>query len=76
MKQGKGELTTYWLVRDGYDSKSTTEQMGGVKRDSEHPNTLVFDEDGGKMERLINWNVDVLLRILRQVVARRESHGF
>lgn len=76
--KGKGELQTYWLRlsvsrSEGGSSVHSSEYydennplcMSDVSLEAEVDN---FDE---KTLRLIDWNVDVLLRLLRQIVARR-----
>jgi class 3 adenylate cyclase len=75
--KGKGHMTTYWLsvgndrscskrstssrsqASEGYDS------TGNAGLDT---NAVILDD---KTKRLVNWNVQVLLRFLKQIVARR-----
>jgi class 3 adenylate cyclase len=76
--KGKGELETYWLdTRGGTNtpschSVSSGSGTGGIEEDegADYPQTNSLDE---KTCRLIDWNVDLLLRSLREVVARRQA---
>ena len=87
--KGKGELTTFWLhVSDKTSGSSTTESSSNAG-DTHVPCRIhdldladIGDEKGTsrvlrllseKSVRLIGWNVDLLLRSLRQIVARRQS---
>ena len=68
---GKGELQTFWLSsldeeKEGSIGKSET---AIVSRPIEETTTGI-DE---KIARLINWNVDMTLRLLRQIAARRQT---
>jgi class 3 adenylate cyclase len=72
MAKGKGDLETYWLVID----KSQQDQVQDLEsdtasssNDSKHNSASNFDE---RLLRLIDWNTDTLLRLLKQVVARRD----
>jgi hypothetical protein len=77
--KGKGEMQTYWLeisARNDSSVMDSSSQSGGSSNavddeleDVQGPTTSrVFDS---KTTRLIEWNVDVLLRLLKQIVARR-----
>jgi hypothetical protein len=82
--KGKGELQTYWLELT--DKAETGSAASGADEnaenrildDSEHVSAAIAEKTGidpGKTERLIDWNVEVLLRLLKQVVARRQHQG-
>lgn len=85
--KGKGELQTYWLeVRHLESDKALStmhESMSNglrVELQNEAVQEAMADDKvkrviSEKMARLIDWNVDVLLRLLRAVVARREAEG-
>jgi hypothetical protein len=77
--KGKGELQTYWLdvgansgSSTGRDSSSdagteiVTEQMP-----DDELSGLFSSPHSAKTLRLIDWNVDVLVRLLKQIVAHR-----
>ena len=82
--KGKGNMETYWLIRHGSDDRtdsgSSTEyrvledelgnsqRVDGASRNGSMVKTLSI----GKHNRLVKWNHDVLLRLIRQIVARRK----
>ena len=88
--KGKGELTTYWLelkgesarsshsgassesCEEGADSKTAPESVSqdGIPKKQQGPAIL-----SEKHQRLVNWNTEILCRILREAVARRETVG-
>ena len=76
--KGKGEMQTYWLeisARNDSSVMDASSQSGCSDRveeidDRVTPTSRVFDS---KTTRLIEWNVDVLLRLLKQIVARSRS---
>jgi hypothetical protein len=87
--KGKGELQTYWLyLRNHSDRSSANEHLSsnGSSRDTDDDHDIHINvvrdamEDpkvkrlmGDKTSRLIDWNVDVLLRLLKTIVARRQA---
>lgn len=84
--KGKGELQTYWLnvARNRSDSTSSagdsseagTEVDDADKpKDETFPVPKLFSMSNSKMTRLVEWNVDVLLRLLKQLVAMRRACG-
>jgi class 3 adenylate cyclase len=79
--KGKGELQTYWLDRSdkGETVISGNEQSDDVAKDNlDDAAVVVADKSGidpAKTERLIDWTVEVLVRLLKQVVGRRRSNG-
>jgi hypothetical protein len=76
--KGKGELQTYWLDI-GANAGSSTGRDSSSDAGSEIVTELMADEMPGltssphnaKTLRLIDWNVDVLVRLLKQIVAHR-----
>ena len=77
--KGKGEMQTYWLeltsrdsssVQDGTSSSGGSEAGNEVFGDYAQAMSGMFD---AKTIRLIEWNADVLLRLLKQIVARRRA---
>uniref|UniRef100_A0A7S3P5D0 Phosphodiesterase n=1 Tax=Amphora coffeiformis TaxID=265554 RepID=A0A7S3P5D0_9STRA len=73
--KGKGTLTTYWLdLKSAVDggSKESSSNGGGDDAvdaiDHDQDQKVVLDE---KASRLVKWNVDILSRYLRKIVARR-----
>ena len=79
--KGKGELTTYWLkVGMNHAGPSSIApasalgldemESGGLDATALESARDIFD---GKTTRLIDWNVDVLVRLLKQILAHRQS---
>jgi Adenylate and Guanylate cyclase catalytic domain len=79
--KGKGKLQTYWA-----SSHLTSSQTASVLSDTDATSSdvLVIDDQSrddaqlqrlllDKTKRLIEWNVDVFQRLLRQVIARRTA---
>jgi class 3 adenylate cyclase len=87
--KGKGELQTYWLNLRGDSSKSQQSAGSSVSDIREVETVSMNDtlKDGiinataaplsklsaGKHQRLVEWNTDILLRLLREINARREA---
>jgi hypothetical protein len=76
--KGKGELQTYWLnVSQGTDMTSS----GRTDTSDDCDDGIIEEKSSklsklrGKDERLVQWNVDVLVKILNQMAARRELLG-
>lgn len=79
--KGKGEMTT-WFVdlsatgrrpsESGDSVESTTNPREGDAEQFKQRDNVAFD---GKTKRLIDWNVEVLLRLLRQIEAARQVQG-
>jgi 3'5'-cyclic nucleotide phosphodiesterase/Adenylate and Guanylate cyclase catalytic domain len=84
--KGKGELQTYWLeIRRDNNASGTlsdnesessdysdefTEEASSVEEDID--GEIVLDE---KSQRLVDWTVDQLSRLLKQILARRKLLG-
>ena len=77
--KGKGTLQTYWLEYAAAGSGSLLSSIHDTSLLSEDPEALIprcTPEDmaaakSEKMERLIDWNVDVLQSLLQKIVAMR-----
>ena len=71
--KGKGALKTYWLrTQDSTAQRkrpSLPEEMRASVIEKAAMDKLAIE----KTARLIDWNCDVLLRLLKQIVARRRS---
>jgi hypothetical protein len=77
--QGKGEIQTYWLVTPGQidaDGKKSD------KRNPEYPSANVpagiklKDVEATlppKIQRLVGWNVEILKKMLQQIIANRNA---
>jgi hypothetical protein len=81
-----GELNTYWLdsTTDSKNGSSrgsdgATESGGSVDDSPDDENSELGEGVvaprmfSDKTERLIDWNVDILLRLLQQIIAHRDS---
>ena len=77
--KGKGTLNTYWLdlksAADGHAKEGSSAGGSGIGSDEnvaqvepEQDHQVILDE---KASRLVKWNVDILSRYLRKIVARR-----
>ena len=77
--KGKGVLATFWLKPALEMAPSETTRATAVSFEEQEvslskvvvPRALHIDE--AKRERLINWQVDVFSKILKQIVARRRA---
>ena len=69
--KGKGEMQTYWL-NIGQSAASTV--SGGSINHSESDDFFedISEEQLNKQSRLVDWNVEVLRKLLKQIAARRE----
>lgn len=70
--KGKGEMRTFWLeLKPSAEAAQPVEKAPtAVSVNVVKPSTLSLDD---KVERLVNWNVDILLKLLRELAARREA---
>lgn len=74
--KGKGEMQTYWLDAGTRREVIKREASMDVSEPStESPETPLAPSIEDKVTRLIHWNVDVMLRLLQQIVARRAVAG-
>ncbi|CAJ1964592.1 unnamed protein product [Cylindrotheca closterium] len=85
--KGKGEMQTYWLLSEaemksgGGESKTAKEAAALPVVHAMQPRLAkqsmnVLDPESSlppKIKRLVDWNVDVLKRLLKQVVAKRNA---
>ena len=75
--KGKGEMQTYWLV----DSRTSgTESTGDASSRTDESEvslspSLYLEKLSAKMERLVDWNVEVMMRLIKQIQARNGSTG-
>lgn len=73
--KGKGKIETWWLVhmengatKEAHEGAETT-GTGALQGSAIH----ICPEADPKIRRLITWNVECLLRLLKEVVARRNA---
>ncbi len=88
MAKGKGEMQTYWLLTDDEMASGTTAEdgtkaaplpivkasaprLGNATADMLDPESTLPP----RIRRLVDWNVDVLKRLLKQIVAKRRAQG-
>jgi Adenylate and Guanylate cyclase catalytic domain len=78
--KGKGEMQTYWLELSARGADSSSAVGGSSSGGSEVGESPYAENSQGvkgiydaKTLRLIEWNVDVLLRLLKQIVSRRRA---
>jgi hypothetical protein len=72
--KGLGELETFWLVLGKERSEGATSMTSdalSVHSDEKPEANLTCSISPQKMARLIDWNIDVLLRLLKQIAAAR-----
>lgn len=88
--KGKGKLQTFWLLYLSHAAKSVTSSTGihsmtlstassngadSEDEDAGDPDSAwPADNRDGKMQRLVNWNVDMLQKLLKRVVAMRNTN--
>ena len=86
MAKGKGEMQTYWLLSDDQMAAASTGETGKASAllpvvKAMQPRIAsnavnVLDPESNlppRIKRLVDWNVDVLKRLLKQIVARRNA---
>jgi len=70
--KGKGLMITYWAEPKGSLASSTCTNTSATKTSSSgHEDNFAVPRLTSQTERLINWNIDVLERLLKKIVARR-----
>jgi hypothetical protein len=73
---GKGELQTYWVSTRSSGSAGSdngTDTTDNEDEVSTHEPEFVEHVRDEKTERLVQWIVEVLLRLLKKVIAQRDS---
>lgn len=88
--KGKGEMQTYWLLTDKEIESGINVEASNSKTSAPLPivkalqprlakTTMdVLDPEASlppKIKRLVDWNVDVLKRLLKQIVAKRNAES-
>lgn len=78
--KGKGELKTYWLAVKEGSVGSRFESSHDMSTDFEVANECAPDQNplinlNDKLLRLVNWNVEVLSNLIKEIVARRKAMG-
>ena len=74
--KGKGALRTYWLKLPGTRNRGSSKGGSSVSSESNEDflgaNVKLGSSSSGKLERLIDWNCESLMKLLEQIVARNE----
>jgi hypothetical protein len=74
---GKGHIQTYWLdrYRQAIDGTAAANSDRDSNVDADHDLCLISrqSEEADRQQRLVEWNVQVLLRLLKQICARRNA---
>lgn len=65
--KGKGSMKTYWIATREASRDGST---GSPRNSSLHLSSNI-PEDDLKTQRLVSWNVEILVRLIRQIVAHR-----
>lgn len=87
--KGKGELKTFWLTPPSKTNRDRTvdtmpEEFSSMEfstrsaTSSSSPSPTKDERyavTGIRKDRLVAWNVEVLLRVVKQIIARREMKG-
>jgi class 3 adenylate cyclase len=88
--KGKGEMQTYWLLMAGSSSHASSEmsddsteilafipetKLAAIWKGTYLEGVFGLTEVDGALARLVDWNVDVMLDLLKSIVARRIVSG-
>lgn len=77
--KGKGSMQTYWCEPTASRAQtivSATDHSCGATEHHPDVDNMQLPEHERCIQRLVNWNVEILERLLRKVVAqRRANHG-
>jgi hypothetical protein len=82
--KGKGTMQTYWLVFNSEGTGESVEQQDALQADENQAGdttnktkhaTMEQLEDSlpPKLKRLVGWNVEILKKLLQQIVAKRNA---
>lgn len=76
--KGKGEMATFWLkYRKAHSQHSGSSAHGESTDEGTHgfDDADFPDSFSLKTQRLIQWNAELLLQILKDIAERRQAHG-
>jgi len=74
--RGKGKIQTYWVSMNhdrAENSSNADSQASEASKIHEELHEFGSNSVGDKQQRLIDWNTETLLSLLKQVVARRDA---
>lgn len=63
--KGKGRIQTYWIEPRGHSASSV-----GSNDEADDTDFQVMDD---KTRRLVDWNVEIMSKLLKRIVVRREA---
>jgi hypothetical protein len=66
--KGIGEIQTYWICTKGIIEEGTTKPLSSKDFERNEPVPMIG-------RRVLDWTVEIVLSVLKEVVARRESIG-
>jgi hypothetical protein len=66
--KGKGQLQTYWLASEGDKDRHSSSLIKSASEVAPQKPSTTWD----KSERLVKWNGDLLLGLLRDIEATRD----
>ncbi|MEE4248855.1 MAG: adenylate/guanylate cyclase domain-containing protein, partial [Kangiellaceae bacterium] len=79
--KGKGDMQTFWVMGEGSKPNTVTDQTetsrGSFLEDIYETPAVIPSADPyaeAKQERLVKWNVEVLMNLLKQIQAHRQSN--
>jgi class 3 adenylate cyclase len=77
--RGKGEMQTYWLQSPHDASNPVEEEKGDEPKNAHTLGDASIDElDASlspKIQRLVHWNVEILKKLLQQIIAKKNAVG-
>ena len=74
--KGKGEMSTFWLkIYSKTSRRASTRTLEQYDSDSDDDGNeeAIVAESRMQFDRLVDWNVEIMLSILKRIVARRQD---
>ncbi|CAB9503949.1 Receptor-type guanylate cyclase gcy [Seminavis robusta] len=71
--KGKGELETFWCTSKTDDTRSVRSGASSRENDGVDVELREIDSPEEKLERLIEWNTSVFVKLLKGIVSRRRA---
>ena len=71
--KGKGALQTYWLRVSVARKDETASVASGSQNDVDREDAKMGTGSDDKLERLMSWNIESLLDLIRQILARKQQ---
>jgi len=81
--KGKGEMQTFWVKVEGASTNSQKSGSSSQDRDVQEPQAELpvrkpvseATLTSAKLERLVKWNTEVMSKLLKEVIERRQLSG-